>query len=427
MKKTFFNISTRGGDLQTPTKTKRKFLRTFSFTALALLMGAAGVFAFAPLGANPNNLANANTLSDEINTKADGEKIKYAPSPLGLDPENDPVIYTTESGLEIKYGGENVNDQIASGQPLAGYPYFTMGTYNGYAVNWVIIGRNTNDTVFTSAITNYLFSNWKTNTNLKSATYATKGYYFFNNTFETTTPAGSAINGVVPSKSYVADVTKATKSVVGKDEVSSGCVLAISEFVLDCSWFNATSGASSWDTQNSSTNAKGSRYRYIASNNSITQGYTFNYTTTGGTLYTKMVNLYNSELGLTSEQKTLIQGQKLKTAYTNGSTHYLETSSTDGNTSYYLFPLAGFKHESGYESSKSPGTENFDVGTYLTSQALRKAYQIGTTTLRTWWTRSGEFAYSYCSIFVTADGVVNDGNRTHMSHGVRPAGVFKLG
>ena len=425
MKKTFFNNSTRGGDLQTSTKTKRKFLRTFSFTSLALLMGAAGVFAFAPLGANPS-VASANTLSDEINTKADGENIKYAPSALGLDPENDPVIYTTESGLEIKYGGENVNDQIASGNPLSGYPYFTMGTYNGYAVNWVIIGRNTNDTVFTSAISAHLFSTWKTNNSASSATFENKGYYFFKNTYESTTPAGSAINGVVPSKSYVADVTKATKTVVGNDEVPQGCVLAISEYVLDCSWFNATSGASSWSTTTSTT-SKGGRYRYIATNYSCTQGYTFTYDGTGGTLYTKMLNLYNSELSLTTAQKNMIQGQKLKTAYCNGSSNLLETSATDGNTSYYLFPLAGFTADNNYSSSSDPGEENFKMKTYLTSNALRKAYQIGTTTARTYWARSGEPDFSYCSLYVTSDGVFDNAIRCQQSNGVRPAGVFKLG
>ena len=131
---------------------KKTFLKSLSFTSLALLMGAAGVFAFAPLGASPNNLANANEMVDQINTKADGENIKYAPSALGLDPENDPVIYTTESGLEIKYGGIDLNNSLASGKPLSGYPYFTMGTYNGYAVNWVIIGRNTNVTALYTAI-----------------------------------------------------------------------------------------------------------------------------------------------------------------------------------------------------------------------------------------------------------------------------------
>ena len=64
---------------------KSKFLKPFSFASLALLMGAAGVFAFAPLGANPS-LASASEMVDQINTKADGEKIKYAPSALGLDP-----------------------------------------------------------------------------------------------------------------------------------------------------------------------------------------------------------------------------------------------------------------------------------------------------------------------------------------------------
>ena len=414
---------------------KSKFLKPFSFTSLALLMGIAGTMAFAPLGAS-QSVAGASEMVDQINTKADGENIKYAPSALGLDPENDPVIYTTESGLEIKYGGESVSDKVASG-PLAGYPYFTMGTYNGYAVNWVIIGRNTNDTVFTSAISAHLYSTWKTNNNVSSATYATKGYYFFNNTYETTTPAGNAINGVVPSKSYVADVTKATKSVVANAEVPSGCVLAISECCLGYSYFNCTSAASSTYNAKGSYNF-GSRYRYIGSaGKSDGAGDTITYSTNPGTLFTYVNNLYSNNLGLTTAQKNMIQGQKLKTAYPNNGSGpaYLDTYDTDGNTIYNLFPLADFKAGTFYNQSSNPGDENFLMSTYLTTDALRKAYQIGATTSITYWLRSGEPTYpkSARSIGDTTDNNGAGANGQIMGHytrwnfGVRPACVIKLG
>ena len=406
---------------------KSKLFKTISFSSLALIMGIAGTMAFAPLGAAP--LASASTI-DQINTKADGENIKYAPSALGLDPENDPVIYTTESGLEIKFGGESVNNSLPSGA-LSGYPYFTMGTYDGYAVNWVIIGRNTNDTVFTSAITNYLFSNWKTTTNIKSSPFPTKGYYFFNNTYETTTPAGSAINGVVPSKSYVADVTKATKSVVANAEVPSGCVLAISECCLGYSYYNCTSSASSKYDATGSQNY-GSRYRYIStSGSSDTQGVTFSYSTNPGTLYSYINNLYDTNLGLTTTQKNMIQSQKLMTAYVNGATAYLDTYDTDGNTLYKLFPLAGFKQGSYWADSNNPGDENFIISTYLNSAALRKAYQIGATTSITYWLRGSEPTYSASARGVgdTGSNVQGEiyGNWARYNFGVRPAGVFKLG
>ena len=412
---------------------KSKLLKTISFSSLALLMGIAGTMAFAPLGASPS-VASSNEMVDQVNTKADGENIKYAPSALGLDPENDPVIYTTESGLEIKFGGESVSDKVASGKPLTGYPYFTMGTYNGYAVNWVIIGRNTNDTVFTSAITYHLFSSWKTNNgSLSSATFKNNGYSFFKNTFETTTPAGSAINGVVPSKSYVADVTKATKSVVANAEVPSGCVLAISEGCLGYSFFNTTSAPSNTYLATAS-NTYGSRYRYLSASAVGSASSWTPATTTDGTLYTYINNLYSTNLGLTSAQKNLIQGQKLNTIYETSRTKaYLDTYETDGNTLYKLFPLAGFwqSYDVSNYTGNNPGNENFLISTYLTTNALRKAYQIGETTSIFYWLRSAEpsTVASVASIGknnTSADGCI-DGYGGTNNFGVRPAGVFKLG
>ena len=415
---------------------KSKLLKSLGFASLALLMGAAGVFAFAPLGANPS-LASANTLSDEINTKADGENIKYAPSTLGLDPENDPVIYTTESGLEIKYGGENVNDQFASGKPLSGYPYFTMGTYNGYAVNWVIIGRNTNDTVFTSAISSYLYSTWKTNNNVSYSGLKPFAKYWFNGGgYETTTPAGSAINGVVPSKSYVADVTKATKTVVGNAEVPSGCVLAISECCLGYSYFNCTSAASS--TYNAAGSANyGSRYRYLSTTGTSDEDRAISYSSTAGTLFTYISNLYSTNLGLTDAQKNMIQGQKLNTIYTTGANSgAMETYDTDGNTLHKMFPLAAAKQNNDATSwneayfHNNPGDENFLMPTYLTTNALRVAYQIGATTSIFYWLRSSEGANygGACAIGLnntTADGRL-DGWWVRYNFGVRPACVVKF-
>ena len=405
---------------------KSKLFKTISFSSLALLMGAAGVFAFAPLGASPS-VAKASEMVDQVNTKADGENIKYAPSALGLDPENDPVIYTTESGLEIKYGGESVTDQLASGKPLTGYPYFTMGTYNGYAVNWVIIGRNTNDTVFTDAISAHLFSTWKTNNSASSATYENKGYYFFNNTYESTTPAGSAINGVVPSKSYVADVTKATKTVVGNDEVPQGCVLAISECCLGYSWFNSTSGVSQVNTlpDNPSSSCNGSRYRYRSDNIGCSSTFVFKYDSKiDGTLYSNMNSLFNSTLGLSTTQKNLIIGQKLDTIYDNGTTYYMETYNTDGSSLYEFFPLAGWKFRNG--SNSTLGVESFEITTYLTSNALRVAYQIGTSTTNYWYLRTCDANNPY-GVMSVQPGGASQTVRVTLNLGVRPAGVFKLG
>ena len=395
---------------------KSKIFKTISFSSLALLMSIAGTMAFSPLGAGPS-VASANEMVDQINTKADGENIKYAPSALGLDPENDPVIYTTESGLEIKYGGLDLNASLGSG-PLKGYPYFTMGTYSSKAVNWIIIGRNSNLTTFNNAIQNYLFSTWKNKT---SAIY---NKYFFGNTYETTTPAGSAINTAVSSKSYIQDFEKISlSSITTNSEIPSGCVLAISECVLYSCWFNASSGASAFNSTTANT-SKGGRYRYAASNAHCSQNASFTYSGTAGTLYTEMLNLYNTNLGLTTAQQNLIQGQKLNTYYMNGRTEYLETYSTDGNTLHKFFPLATYRAQNG--TNPSVGTESFDIGDYLNTDALRVAYQIGTSTARAYWGRTGgQGGYAYSAKFMGDTGTPTEA-RANNSWGVRPACVIKL-
>ena len=112
-------------------KKKHKILKTFSFTSLALLMGAAGVFAFAPLGAGAP-LATANESGKTTYTTEQG---------LITPKADDPVIYTTESGIEIKYGNAvpiTPNNSLGSGN-LKGFPYFTT-TESSTTYTWVIIG-----------------------------------------------------------------------------------------------------------------------------------------------------------------------------------------------------------------------------------------------------------------------------------------------
>ena len=105
---------------------KSKLLKSLGFASLAILMGAAGVFAFAPLGASPS-VANASEL--ETTTTETGGLI--------VPKNDDPVIYTTESGIDIKWSnysltGTNGNQvglaessgtSLSSGN-LSGFPYF---------------------------------------------------------------------------------------------------------------------------------------------------------------------------------------------------------------------------------------------------------------------------------------------------------------
>ena len=132
--------------------TQKKFLKIFAAASLALITCATTLLATAPFGTSAASAAvesetasSANLAQEIAEYKADiaSGKIKYAPSALGLDPENDPVIYTTSSGLEIKKSNatptSTPNGEFTN-TALNGYSYVTMGEYNGYAINWLICG-----------------------------------------------------------------------------------------------------------------------------------------------------------------------------------------------------------------------------------------------------------------------------------------------
>ena len=349
---------------------KSKLLKSLGFASLALLMGAAGVFAFAPLGASPS-VANASEMVDQINTKADGENIKYAPSALGLDPENDPVIYTTESGLEIKFGGLSASSTMSSGA-LTGYPYFTMGTYNNTAVNWIIIGKNPNDYTFSNAITEYLFTEWQKNKKDILNVKQPKSEYFFRSIYENKTPAGIGIQADITTKSTISDFVRIALNIVSHSEVSEGAVLAISELA------------------------------YTLSDKVVNAVNSSNYE--GSSLQSYHEKFYESDLGLTDAEKAMIIPQTLTNCYypTNFSTSYNQ----------HMFPLA-------YRSS----SENFIIGTYLPTQALRVANQYH-------YLRSGRgdlYSGGWQIIYgINANGSVGAGTVNNIPTYIRPVCVISL-
>ncbi|MBO5309989.1 MAG: hypothetical protein J6A98_02150, partial [Clostridia bacterium] len=94
---------------------------------------------------------------------------------LELDPENDPVIYTTDYGLDIKWHlasplPTNPNEMqiMPDGQKCATYAYFTHAN-----VNWVIIGCSNKSTTIDNGILNLA--------NI-AGYYQKAGYYNFSNT-----------------------------------------------------------------------------------------------------------------------------------------------------------------------------------------------------------------------------------------------------
>ena len=377
---------------------KSKFLKPFSFTSLALLMGAAGVFAFAPLGASPS-VASANELETTteqglITPKAD-----------------DPVIYTTESGIEIKYGNAvpiTSNSSLGSGN-LKGFPYFE--TKNGSTTyTWVIIGRNPNVTTLSTAVQSYLFSTWKANNPSSDSWKYSKS--FFANTYETTTPAGTAINNAVSSKSYVSDnISIPINNLTSNNEIPSGSVLCLSNTIIETCMFYAGS-----DYENFNSTA------CIATESQTFAG-------ASNTVRTKCANYYTNDSFGFGTYKSSLQNITLKQngCYNPGqsSGNLNMFSNTFITTQLHFFPLAtnsivyydytqpNYQNAGGNMTYKD---SNFCVQSYLSSNQLA----LGTT----YWLRNMH-ATSYIA-YVDTDGSATHGYGIQAIRGIRPACVIKF-
>ena len=92
---------------------------------------------------------------------------------------------------------------------------------------------------------------------------------------------------------------------------------------------------------------------------------------------------------------------------------YLNTYTTVSNK--YLFPLAATWSLTG----------DFLIDTYLSTYDLRIAYNIGTSTATTYWTRSGDYGTDSQVICVKSDGSFYPYNQNN-TYGIRPACVISL-
>lgn len=328
---------------------QKKWVKSCCFACMAAFMGLLTVCGSA-CTPTKNNLSSSPPTSSNA--------VQSVPSPLGLDPENDPVIYTTESGLEIKYGGLDIEGTLASGA-LKGYPYFTMGSYGGAAVNWVIIGRALGELTISAGAEGVPFSAWR-----MAAGTALRDY-FFNNYFETNTPAGAAIYEDIATKAYIATTELGLDFIVENSEIPAGSVLAFCERGLGVTWFD--SGAS-WSSDYNSN-----------------------------IIINAFVNLYNSGLGLTDSQKSKIVPQTV--------TNICNGSSTTTSSNQYLFPLAA-------------RGEKFDIARYLTTDSSR-ILNAGDL----YWLRSGDSIYG--AWIVNASGTVTT-SALNEDRYVRPACVISL-
>ena len=231
-----------------------------------------------------------------------------------------------------------------------------------------------------------MFSAWKSGNQYNVGSVQTKAYYFFNNIFETNSPAGAAINAVTPSKSYVADISVNTKP-VANSEVSQGTVLALSEYCLGTSKYSQNS--TWWEDCD---------------------------------LFNAMNDLYNSGLGLTTTQKGLVVKQTLKTRHWDPGTNKAAVTSSTEN---YFWGLTN--------NQNSENLQNFYIETYLTTNVLRVGCTYRTTTKINWWTRMLGYTgsqynatdNSYLAFYIGTDGTCIYTQRYNV-YGVRPACIVKF-
>ena len=381
---------------------------------------------------------------------------------LGLDPKNDPVVFTTEFGLEIrmsnadKFAGTittTTNLGTNHTQDLSSFYYFTMGTFSGTMhtaktladtftvtnepVNWIILGVGSHSNAFVESVSNYLFSTIKNNDYLFS-----NGEYYFGNQHETFSPAGQLIDNVVSGKTYI--MGKVKDSIKVHTEIPKGCMLVISEKLLGESTFNSTGTQSvSLVTNNSlsnltySNNLKGTRYRFVGDVDLTSYTTSVNKqtwtTSSGGTLYNYINSLFSknnstgkiidgcNKLGFTQAQADLVVPQQLYTYYSNGSGYnHQETPSTDGGTYYTMFPLA-------YKAAYPSIHQNFCVEDYFLNASQRISMFIGSPSNQSffWYLRSAATQNMISSTWVGPSGTYG-ATYNRDCFGVRPAMVMKL-
>ena len=129
-----FSHNQNCADVSTKNVNKKKWLRIFGAGGLAFFMGAGVLFGtlLAPMGAisafnsgDPAALAQSADNAQNLAT-------------LNLNPAIDETIYTTENGIEIK------SHKLTASGTATSLQYFTLGSYNGTPVNWLIVGVSSN-------------------------------------------------------------------------------------------------------------------------------------------------------------------------------------------------------------------------------------------------------------------------------------------
>ena len=372
-------------------KKRSRLLKVFAASGLAFFMG---IGTLCGVLIAPANTAAQMQSSEEAAATAQEKALMEAQEALWngtleLDPENDPVLGTTENGITIRFHNKSLSGtwnyntfmtnyfgpttstyQSGTFYNLSGYLYITLGGYN-----WIIIGRNSSLNTVSFKAT-YAQGTASPNEFVKFASYNTYANALKGQ--QDTTPAGSAISAenstqivnTVSTATRTYSVTLSSYNVVSSADLNnySGCVLCLCAGTTGNSYYDNTSPY----------------YSYFPSSD----------------LDTAMTTVYNNIKSAAGNQ---IQSTSLTTYGYNGSSYTTYTHSE------YLFPLA---------TNTVNTSQNFCVETYLNTDAKRDidAY---------WWMRSGNSYYSdYAYIVYTAGSLAS--RDVSLSCGVRPAFVLKV-
>ena len=336
---------------------------------------------------------NPENLTPEEQAKAELDANILSGGGLGLDPELDPIVATTDWGLDIYFhnAGEGTwtNPSIStsgtvSTSALNGYLYFQGGNYNGVTgLKWVIIGYSTN-TVSAGPVSgaNVTVSLDTTDAGSLIKTYAERGLVYVN--------------------SYK---LSAYTNAVGTTEIPAGCVLCISEKnLLDAQY------QSSYSSDADDGYQKGARWSF-------------------SDLRTTMRNLCSSDITNFDAIRNKIQDVDLNQYYYRSSAGITKDTSYDDTFFALTNTRNGTRDAVCYNPSTYP--QNYCIetylGTYSSNASKRISYTHNTTTADDWWLRSGtpSAMNSHMASCVLFNGQAAVDQPTS-AYGVRPAFVLKL-
>ena len=122
----------------------KKATKILAGGGLALMFGLGTLFGVLVAQMNSTHATTSGTTASSSSAQLGDsapkpqENLVAGGEALNLNPQTDETIFTTESGIEIKSHNLSATGSATSIQ------YFTLGSYNGTPVNWLIVGVSNN-------------------------------------------------------------------------------------------------------------------------------------------------------------------------------------------------------------------------------------------------------------------------------------------